>query len=83
MVLLLIHKYDRTTYNKILFEEIIEAEFEGYRLPIPKEAEKILEVLYGDWKLLPDVSESIKWHDRNLVNPDVPYKESLKNMGIE
>lgn len=77
------YKYDRTTYNKILFEEIIEAEFEGYRLPIPKEAEKILEVLYGDWKLLPDVSESIKWHDRNLVNPDVPYKESLKNMGIE
>ena len=41
------------TYDRKIVEDLIEVEFEGLKLPIPKEYEKYLSALYGDYMQLP------------------------------
>ncbi len=46
---------DRETFKREYFGEPVKASFEGHMLPIPREAEKILSRVYGDYMELPPV----------------------------
>lgn len=56
-----------------VFEETIEAEFEGKMYPIPKRYDAILTRLYGDYMELPPVEKQVNPH--GLI---VHYKEESK-----
>lgn len=44
-------------------DEVIYTDFEGYSLPIPKEYDKYLTYLYGDYKELAPLSTRLQCHD--------------------
>ena len=46
---------DRETFRREYFGEPIKALFEGYMLPVPREYEKVLSIIYGDYMELPPV----------------------------
>ena len=55
-----------------VFEETIEAEFEGKMYPVPKEYNVILTQLYGDYMQLPPAEKQVNPH--GLV---VRFKEEV------
>ena len=55
-----------------MFEETIEAEFEGKMYPVPKEYDVILTQLYGDYMQLPPAEKQVNPH--GLV---VRFKEEV------
>lgn len=60
------------------FETEVLWEFEGFKFPIPKGYKHILYTIYGDYMHYPPVEQRGTWHDGFIMNPDVPYKEFLK-----
>ena len=53
---------DTYTYDKALFKEFINIEFEGQMYKIPKNYDKILTVKYGDYMILPPVEKRGSHH---------------------
>ena len=55
--------YDKNVYPRRCFEETIEIEFEKNLYPVPKEYDKLLKIIYGDYMRLPSPEErEIKKH---------------------
>ncbi|MCR4743386.1 MAG: LicD family protein [Treponema sp.] len=75
-----IDKWQNRTCKACDLQEFILWDFEGFKLPIPKNYDSILKNEFGDYMAFPPVEERGHCHDRNLLNPDVSYKESLKNL---
>ena len=48
--------------------------FEGFRLPVPIGYDRILSVIYGDYKVFPPVEARGKWHSA-IVDANTPYKD--------
>lgn len=57
-------------WNKVDFENIIEADFEDIKIIIPAGYDNILRRQYGDYMKVPDDKST---HDYLEFNPDVPY----------
>ena len=55
------------------FEETIELPFENTIIQCPKEYERILETLYGDWKT---PVHGGQLHETGIINIDIPYTEN-------
>lgn len=49
-------------------DEVIYVDFEGYRLPVPKEYDKYLTFLYGDYKELAPLSTRLGCHEIKLCD---------------
>ena len=77
--------YHETLWKKYNFpkrcvEEIIMSSFEDYMVPIPKEYDEILRNIYGEYHEFPPKEKRGQWHGDNLIyDPDVSYKEYMKN----
>lgn len=61
--------------------EMTEGDFEGLKVPMPKNYDQILKNMYGDYMSFPKVEERGQWHNNIITyNPDMPYIEYfLKN----
>ena len=71
-------KYEKNVYSQELFEERVEASFEGERYPIPARYDEILQILYGDYmQLPPPEARAIKQH-AILIDPDNSYENYLE-----
>jgi len=57
------------------FKNPAELEFEGYKLPVPKDYDKWLTVSYGDYMQLPPEEDRIFRHEAVFIDLDTPYKE--------
>lgn len=53
----------RYTFPRSIFDEIIDAEFEGVKMRIPKAFDAYLTKAYGDYMTLPPVEKRITHHD--------------------
>ena len=49
--------------------------FQGFQFPIPKNYDKVLKTIYGDYMKYPPVETRGNWHDSILLNPNIPYKQ--------
>lgn len=75
-----IYGYDRSIFQSEDFSEIIDWEFEGFSVPIPKGYDRILKTVYGNYWEFPPVSQRGEWHNHMVFDPDTPYLELLKHM---
>lgn len=63
------------------FKEIVEIDFEWLKVSVIKNYAEVLCRIYGNYMEFPPASERGKWHEGMIrFDPDVPYKEYLKNM---
>lgn len=58
--------------NELHDTEMVD--FEGIKVPAPKQYDAILRRLYGDYRQLPPTDERGKWHEGEIFfDPDTPY----------
>lgn len=57
-------------YEKEWFSEAIEADFEGYKLPIPIGYDEILKKVYGDYMKLPPIEQQVTHHTNKMYIKD-------------
>lgn len=70
---------------KFLYTDVsvlVDADFEGYKIPIPSNYDNVLKELYGDYMKFPPVEERGKYHEEQIYyDPDIPYKEYIAKYG--
>lgn len=65
------------------FYETTCIDYYDIKVSIPKEYDKILSNMYGNYMRLPPVEERGKWHDDSIIfDPDIPYKEYMKKNDV-
>ncbi|MCI8593561.1 MAG: LicD family protein [Lachnospiraceae bacterium] len=61
------------------FESIIYVDFENISIPVPKNHDRVLKNIYGDYMQFPPAEERGEWHNGLIdFNPDMPYREYFK-----
>ena len=75
-----IYSSERLTFDKELFDNLIETDYYGYKIFIPKLYDKVLTITYGNYLELPPVEKRGQWHNKGLFDPDVPYKTKLNEL---
>lgn len=72
-------KYGREKYmhKKEYFEDLIDATFEGIRVKIPREYDKILTRQYGNYH---EFKIGTSTHGKLYLSADIPYKEYLEKL---
>ena len=56
--------------------DLILVPFETINIPIPRNYDKVLRRIYGDYMRFPKETEIGKWHEGKIIyNPDISYKE--------
>lgn len=56
-------------------EDTVLVDFEGLRVCAPKEYDKVLTQLYGDYMQLPPLEQRVSQHDAVVIDPDHSYLE--------
>lgn len=83
---LTVYKHYKLMWKKSDLEELIEVNFYGHLLYIPKNYDAILSTTYGDYMKYPPVEERGCWHNNEIIDADVPYTntvELLKQKDLE
>ena len=75
-----VYPYDKLMWNKSDFSDSIYLDFEGFKFPCPKGYHNILKIMYGDYMIFPPIEKRGEWHNTVIFNPDIPYKEYLKEI---
>lgn len=73
-----VYPCEKFVWKKEDVTQLIDMEFEGFRFPCPKGYDAILTTQFGDYMQFPPVEKRGAWHDKNIFNPDVPYRDYRK-----
>ncbi|MCL2022758.1 MAG: LicD family protein [Oscillospiraceae bacterium] len=57
-----LYRMNRETFPKKWFAEPVYLDFEGHKLPVPREYHKVLTRIYGDYTVLPPVAKRTSKH---------------------
>ncbi|WP_031553321.1 LicD family protein [Oribacterium sp. FC2011] len=61
-------------------EDVIYVPFESIKLPIPREYDRVLKRIYGDYMSFPSEEERAAWHGGKIIyDPDISYKQYYEN----
>lgn len=71
------YKPEKQIWNKELFKDYLEVDFEELKIRIPIGWREILETNYGDWEKFPPLSDRGVWHSSVIFNPHISYKDYL------
>ena len=66
------YPFDKTHYDKKLFSESIDLQFENITVKAPRGYAEILTRLYGNYTQFPPIEDRGKWHNFTF-DPDQPY----------
>lgn len=69
------YPYEKLIFKRDSFSSSIMHEFEGFKFPIPIGWEEILKNNYGNYLQMPAKEDRGKWHDKSIMNADIPYKQ--------
>lgn len=62
------------------FNDILYVPFESIMIPIPKNYDKLLKHMYGNYMDFPPKDKRGAWHEGQLLfEPDIPYKEFISS----
>lgn len=61
-----------------LFEELCDYEFEEYKFPGLKNADRYLKQIYGDYMKLPPINKRVRHHYTEVIDLDKPYTAYIK-----
>lgn len=71
------YDYKRMTFDKRIFDDLIETDFYNHKVFIPRKFHEALKTTYGDYMQFPPIEKRGTWHSNSFFAPDIPYKESL------
>lgn len=76
----LVYDYQRMTFSKDIHDDLVDDDFYGHSVYVPRNADEILRIMYGDYMKMPPVEQRGVWHNKEYMNPDIPYKVSLQQL---
>lgn len=76
----LIYNHQRMTFDKSLMDDLIEVDFFGHNVFIPRKYDEVLRITYGDYLQLPPIDKRGSWHSQIVLNPDIPYLLMLQQL---
>ncbi len=76
------YRAERQIYKWKDILDIIDYNFYGYQIKIPRNYNNILRTTYGDYMQLPPIEERGTWHSSTIFEPDIPYKHYLKTLHL-
>lgn len=77
-----VYPCEKFVWKKEDVTQFIDMEFEGFSFPCPKGYDAILTTQFGDYMQFPPVEKRGAWHDKNIFNPDVPYRDYRKKLNV-
>lgn len=77
-----LYDYRKSVFYKEDFSEVVYLDFEFLKVPCPKGWNRILNTTYGDYMKFPPIEKRGSWHNSSEFNPDMPYTEYMKSLGI-
>lgn len=77
---LTVYETNRLTFKRSDIVNLIDVDFYGYKVPIPKDYKRVLSTTYGDYMQFPPIEKRGTWHNTAVFNPDVPYTETLNRL---
>ena len=77
-----LYDYIKSVFYKEDFSEVVYLDFEFLKVPCPKGWDRILSTTYGDYMKFPPIDKRGTWHKSSEFNPDMPYTEYMKKLGI-
>lgn len=80
--LVTLYSYEKSVFFKDDFKTVVDLPFEGFRFPCPAGWNRILKTIYGDFMQFPPIEKRGTWHGSLEFNPDLPYTEYLRVLGI-
>ena len=75
---LTLYSLENNVFEREDFSDKVMCKFEGFEFPIPIGYDRLLKVMYGDYNILPPKEKRGVWHGGAIFEPDMPYKEYLK-----
>lgn len=78
-----IYNPNRMTFYREDVCDLINSEFYGIEVKVPRNYDRVLKTTYGDYMKFPPVSERGLWHGNAVIDPDVPYRETVKKLIID
>ena len=75
-----IYPPQRVTYKKEDAFDIVDIDFYGHLIPIPRRYDRILRTTYGDYMKLPPIEKRGVWHGDVVFDPDTSYIETLRDL---
>lgn len=70
-----VYDWTRQIFPREICKDLIDIEFEGYEFPVPRNYDKVLSTLYGDYMQFPPLEERGVYF--SIKDADRPYKEYL------
>lgn len=67
-------------YDVSIFNDTIPAQFEGIKVRIPREYDKLLTQMYGNYMQLPPENDRVPRHMTEIISIDIPYQEFLHTL---
>ncbi len=74
--------YPNNYFPEECFRELIRVPFEQFSFPVPAGYDRFLTQEYGDYMAFPPVESRGTKHAEFVLEPDVPYRDFLKEHGI-
>ena len=71
------YDYKKFVFSRKFLEDLIEADFYGHSVKIPKCYDAVLKVTYGDYMLFPPKEKRGVWHNNAIIDADVPYDKTI------
>lgn len=69
----------RYCISKKELEDVVLIPFENIEIPVPREYDKVLKRIYGNYMEYPPAEQRGEWHNGKIIfEPDIPYKEYFK-----
>ena len=74
--------YKKNIFHKDDFSSVVYLDFEGFKFPCPSNWDRLLKTIYGDYWQLPPIEDRGRWHGSLVFDPDMPYTEYMRSLGI-
>lgn len=66
-----LYGFKRNVFNSKDFDSVLQTDFDGLTVNIPRGYDGILKVIYGNYMSLPPISERGSWHRNLRFDPEV------------
>lgn len=70
-----IYSYAKMVWDKQDLKDLMDVDFYGHKVMIPRNSDRVLEVTYGDYMQMPPVEKRGTWHSGVFWDLDKPYTE--------
>ena len=80
VAVLTIYSAKKQTYRWQDVLDLMDVDFYGHKVMIPRHFSDVLKVTYNDYMKMPPAEQRGGWHSNTFISADIPYKEAIAKL---